>query len=138
AQSVGALSSHHKLPPFKPGKHLGFIHNNGTLVDLNSLTPSSSGFTITDALGINDSGQILCNATDTSGYVHAVLLTEITSKPGRRECHLSCLVPKRRLCPAAVTNFPVRSRKTSRHSLEKRAFLGRRSFRFRKNEFCAQ
>jgi len=36
-----------------------------------SLIPS----TITDAIGINDSGEILCDATNSSGYKHAVLLT---------------------------------------------------------------
>ncbi len=61
--------------PFRPGKHVGFIYRNGVLVDLNALIPSNSGFTITDANGINDSGQILCTATNTSGNAHAVLLT---------------------------------------------------------------
>jgi hypothetical protein len=61
--------------PFRPGKHVGFIVSNGSLVDLNTLIPSNSGFTITDAVGINDSGQILCDATNASGYEHAILLT---------------------------------------------------------------
>jgi hypothetical protein len=34
------------------------------LVDLNTLIPSGTGFTLTDAVGINDSGQIVCNATN--------------------------------------------------------------------------
>jgi len=38
------------------------IVSNGSLFDLNALVPSNSGFTITDAVGINDSGQILCDA----------------------------------------------------------------------------
>jgi probable HAF family extracellular repeat protein len=70
--AIFPIKSYH---PFKPGKHLGFIHNNSALVDLNTLVPKNSGFTITDAVGINDSGQILCDATNTSGYKHAVLLT---------------------------------------------------------------
>jgi uncharacterized membrane protein len=70
--AIFPITSYH---PFKPGKHVGFIHNNSALVDLNTMIPSNSGFTITDAVGINDSGQILCNATNTSGYEHAVLLT---------------------------------------------------------------
>ncbi len=44
-------------------------------VDLNTLVPSNSGFTISDAAAINDSGQIVGVATNTSGYEHAVLLT---------------------------------------------------------------
>lgn len=70
--SVFPTTSYH---PFKPGKHVGFIVRNGSPVDLNTLIPSNSGFTITDATGINDSGDILCDANNTSGYQHAVLLT---------------------------------------------------------------
>ena len=61
--------------PFRPGKHVAFIHRNNALVDLNTLIPSNSGFTITDAIGINDSGQILCNATNSSNVTRAVLLS---------------------------------------------------------------
>jgi probable HAF family extracellular repeat protein len=69
--AVFPITSYH---PFKPGKHVGFIYRSGVLVDFNALIPSNSGFTITDAVGINDSGQILCTATNTSGSAHAVLL----------------------------------------------------------------
>jgi probable HAF family extracellular repeat protein len=61
--------------PYKPGKHVAFIHGSGGLVDLNTLIPTGTGFTITDAVGINDLGQIVCNATNASGNKHAVLLT---------------------------------------------------------------
>jgi probable HAF family extracellular repeat protein len=61
--------------PPKPGKHVALIAINGALVDLNTLIPSTSGFTLTDALGINGSGQIICDATNSSGSTHAVLLT---------------------------------------------------------------
>jgi len=61
--------------PFKPGKHVPFIYSNGGVVDLNTLIPSGGAFTLTDAVGVNDSGQILCNATNTGGNEHAVLLT---------------------------------------------------------------
>src|ERR1017187_4289089 len=40
-----------------------------------------TGFTIPDAVGINDSGQILCNATNASGNKHAVLLTRNRPEP---------------------------------------------------------
>jgi probable HAF family extracellular repeat protein len=69
--AVFPITSYH---PFKPGKHVGFIYRSGVLVDFNALIPSNSGFTITDVAGINDSGQILCTATNTSGSAHAVLL----------------------------------------------------------------
>jgi probable HAF family extracellular repeat protein len=70
--SVFPTTSYH---PFRPGKHVGFIVRNGSPVDLNTLIAFNSGFTITDATGINDSGDILCDATNTSGYEHAILLT---------------------------------------------------------------
>ena len=69
--AVFPIKSYH---PFLPGKHVGFIYRNGALIDLNTITPSSSGFIITDAVGINDSGQILCTATNTTGNAHAVLI----------------------------------------------------------------
>lgn len=46
------------------------IWRNGTLQDLNNLVPPGSGFTLTDATGINDKGQIVVN-----GSGHAFLLT---------------------------------------------------------------
>jgi probable HAF family extracellular repeat protein len=70
--AVFPVTSYH---PFKPGKHVGFIVRNGSPVDLNTLVASNSGFTITDATAINDSGDILCDATNSSGYQHAILLT---------------------------------------------------------------
>jgi probable HAF family extracellular repeat protein len=61
--------------PFRPGKHVPFIVSGGSLVDLNTLIPSGSGFTVADAVAINDSGQILCDATNAIGKEHAVLLS---------------------------------------------------------------
>ena len=60
--------------PFRPGKHVALIARNGTLVDLNTLTPANSGFTVTDSIAINDAGEILCNATSSTGHEQAVLL----------------------------------------------------------------
>ncbi|HWX20703.1 MAG TPA: hypothetical protein VN578_12460 [Candidatus Binatia bacterium] len=70
--AVFPITSYH---PFKPGKHVGFIVRNGSPVDLNTLIPANSGFTVTDAIAINDSGEILCNATNANGHKRAVLLT---------------------------------------------------------------
>lgn len=61
--------------PPKPGKHVGLIFIGGALVDLNTLIPAGSGFTITDAIAINDAGEILCNAKNSAGVERAVLLT---------------------------------------------------------------
>jgi probable HAF family extracellular repeat protein len=61
--------------PFRPGKHVGYIVRNGALVDLNTLIAANSGFTITDAVSINDSGEILCDAKNLGGHERAVILT---------------------------------------------------------------
>ena len=64
--------------PFRPGKHVALIFRNGVLVDLNTLIPANSGFTVTDSVAINDAGEILCNATTIIsgvGRERAVLLT---------------------------------------------------------------
>ena len=43
------------------------------MVDLNTLIPSSSGWTLTSATGINDSGQITGRGTNSAGAVHGFL-----------------------------------------------------------------
>jgi probable HAF family extracellular repeat protein len=52
-----------------------FIYSGGKLQDLNNLIPKGSGWVLTEATGINDTGQIVCNAHNASGYTHAFLLT---------------------------------------------------------------
>jgi len=74
-QIVGTAVFQAVYKPFKPARHTGFIVRNGALVDLDTLIPANSGFTISGASGINDSGDILCNAKTSSGASHAVLLT---------------------------------------------------------------
>ncbi len=52
-----------------------FIYTGGALQDLNTPIPSGSGWVLTEATGINDKGQIVCNAySTTTGYTHAFLL----------------------------------------------------------------
>jgi probable HAF family extracellular repeat protein len=52
-----------------------FIYSGGTLRDLNTLIPASSGVVLTEATGINDTGQIVCNGYNpTTGQTHAFLL----------------------------------------------------------------
>jgi probable HAF family extracellular repeat protein len=54
----------------------GFLYENGTMFDLNSLIPS--GWTLYGATAINDDGQIVGMAQNTStGDQHAVLLTPV-------------------------------------------------------------
>jgi probable HAF family extracellular repeat protein len=61
--------------PPKPGKHVPFISTTEGLVNLNTLIPTGTGFTLTDAVAINDSGQILCDAVNAAGNERAVLLS---------------------------------------------------------------
>ena len=75
-QIIGtALFPQQSYHPPIPGKHVPVVVRNGALVDLNTLISSNSGFTLTDAIGINDSGQILCNAKNSSNITRAVLLS---------------------------------------------------------------
>ena len=75
-QIVGtAIFAQTQYHPPKPGKHVPFISTTSGLVDLNTLIPAGTGFILTDAVGINDSGQILCDANNAGGNEHAVLLT---------------------------------------------------------------
>jgi probable HAF family extracellular repeat protein len=53
-----------------------FLWENGVMSDLNNLIPADSGFTLFEAQGINDAGQIV-GAGSINGEVHAVLLSPI-------------------------------------------------------------
>ncbi len=53
------------------------IFSGGKLQDLNQVIPPNSGWTLTEARGINDTGQIVCNGYNASGYSHAFLLNPI-------------------------------------------------------------
>jgi probable HAF family extracellular repeat protein len=61
--------------PFKAGKHVAYVFGSSGPVNLNTLIPANSGYTLTDAIAINDNGQILCDAATPTGAEHAVLLT---------------------------------------------------------------
>ena len=53
-----------------------FIYSGGRFQDLNSLIAPGFGWVLTDATGINDSGQIVCDGYNpTNGETHAFLLT---------------------------------------------------------------
>ncbi len=74
-QIVGTSRFPSTYKPFKEGKHVPFISTAGGLVNLNSRIPSGTGFILTDAVAINETGQILCDGTNASGNEHAVLLS---------------------------------------------------------------
>jgi probable HAF family extracellular repeat protein len=60
------------------GVNHGFVYIAGTMRDLNDLVPEPLGFTVTDAVGINDNGQIAATCKDQT-RTHACLLTPIPS-----------------------------------------------------------
>jgi probable HAF family extracellular repeat protein len=66
------VTSYH---PFIPARTIALLVRNGGLVDLDTLIPANSGFTLTRTIAINDSGEILCNAKNSAGHQRAVLLT---------------------------------------------------------------
>ena len=55
-----------------------FLWNGTETVDLNSLIPSGSGLTLIQANSINNLGQIVGNALDSDGNIHAFLLNPVT------------------------------------------------------------
>ena len=58
------------------GASHGFIYANGAMTDLNSAgAAGATGWTITDATGINDEGQIVGHATNTAGQTEVYILT---------------------------------------------------------------
>jgi probable HAF family extracellular repeat protein len=59
-----------------------FIYANGTMTDLNTLIPANSGWTLEDAVGINDSGEIVGNGINADGDPDAFLLTPLVPEPG--------------------------------------------------------
>jgi len=60
------------------GPQHAFLYNNGAMIDLNSaIVNSLDGFTLMDAPGINDHGQIVATGLDVNGREQALLLTPV-------------------------------------------------------------
>src|SRR5262249_9152772 len=59
----------------------GFLYSDGALADLNDLLPDGSGWTITEAYGINDAGQIAGAGFNPEGQSHAFVLTPDGGRP---------------------------------------------------------
>lgn len=51
-----------------------FLYSGGSMLDLNDLLPSGSGWTLAEAFDINDLGQIVGNGS-INGETHAFLMT---------------------------------------------------------------
>jgi probable HAF family extracellular repeat protein len=54
-----------------------FLYTGGAMHDLNNLVPANSGWKLTDAVGINNAGQIAGTGINPNGKLHAYLLTPI-------------------------------------------------------------
>jgi probable HAF family extracellular repeat protein len=58
-----------------------YIYSNGMMTDLNSLIPSNSGWVLSQATDINDSGLIVGMGTNSEGQTDAFLLTPVVPEP---------------------------------------------------------
>ncbi|WP_195912195.1 DUF3466 family protein, partial [Candidatus Contendibacter odensensis] len=58
----------------------GFLYADGQMVDLNSLFPTGSGWTLTEAKAINNAGQII-GYGEINGQDHAFLMSPIVESP---------------------------------------------------------
>ena len=56
-----------------------FLYTAGSMQDLNSLIPPSSGIVLTSAVGIDAAGEIIAYGTDAGGQSHEYLLTPTES-----------------------------------------------------------
>jgi probable HAF family extracellular repeat protein len=58
---------------------LAVLYSGGQTIDLNSLILPTLGWTLFEAMGINDAGQIAANGIGPNGELHAVLLSPIAA-----------------------------------------------------------
>ncbi len=68
-QIVGAFS--------RNGSDRAFIYENGSMFDLNTLLPANFGWTLQDAYGINDLGQIIAYGISPNGTYQGFLLSPV-------------------------------------------------------------
>jgi probable HAF family extracellular repeat protein len=62
----------------------GLVYVKGQWYDLNDrVNATGKGFTITEAIGINNRGQIVATALDRAGNQHAIILTVVGSNPAK-------------------------------------------------------
>ena len=61
-------------PNDKNSKHPAFLYSGGKMIDLNSMIDPTSGWHLTTAAAINDSGQIAGSGMNKAGQSHAVPL----------------------------------------------------------------
>lgn len=104
---------------------LAFLwEDGGPMVDLNTLVPPNSGIQLTEALQINDRGEIATSAIDPTGNNHAVLLIPCDENhPGVESCDYSMVDAAKAVqssAPRYVPRAPLRlpqSRRSGRYGL---------------------
>jgi len=57
------------------GNVVAFVYNGKKMQNLNSLVKADPGWTLIDARGVNNAGQIVCTGEDSAGNLHSFLLT---------------------------------------------------------------
>jgi len=77
---AGVVVGDYRVSPTSTTQH-AFVYSNGKMTDLNSLIQTNSGYTLIDATGINNKGQIVVNAFNKTGQEQALLLTPAAPPP---------------------------------------------------------
>jgi probable HAF family extracellular repeat protein len=120
AFSIAINSSQQVVGNWSGGAFLS--EDGGPMVDLSTLTSSTSGLQLNEAGQINDRGEISLNASDASGNNHAVVLIPCDENhPGVEGCDYSMVDaataaqnPVPRFVPSGVQRSP-RSRRSGRY-----------------------
>ena len=96
ASAASTTKKTHGYSQTSSGAQDAFLYSNGSMLDLNSLIASSSGFTLEDASAINNQGDIVGYGINAEGQQDAFLLTpEATPEPSTQFLFLigcACLV----------------------------------------------
>ncbi len=85
--------------------HRAFLYENGTMINMNALIPADSGWTLTEANGINEQGSIVGKGT-INGVNHAFLLTPLTP-PASRPPTVSLNAPANGASYTAPVNLTI-------------------------------
>jgi probable HAF family extracellular repeat protein len=110
-----------------------FSDDGGPMVDLNTLVPPNSGIQLTEAVQINDRGEIAVSAVDAVGNIHAVLLIPCDENhPGVGGCDYSIVDaetaaaqnPTRPHVASSMQLMP-RSRRNGRYQMPRAQSQGR-------------
>lgn len=83
--------------------NLAFLYDGGKVYDLNSLLPSGSGWSLYEALGINDGGQIVGYTARSMASTTFTALTQLRLHPLIRSLRLPPRSPWRRAAPWRTT-----------------------------------